>query len=117
MIALAGVNLSVLKGIDDQSLKGVTLTFSFSTAIFNLDALSQYNSYVRSFRVTNLDTLAELTYVFDEVRAVPIPVPILTDDSQKGWTSLIQVTPDGVTGNGLIEVELVKRENAEIGRN
>ena len=114
MILVTVVNLSRLKGIDDTTLKGRTLTFSFTTGIFNLDSLSQFSSYIRSFRITNKDSVNELEYRFDEVRAELISIPIATDDRQEGWTSLIQIIPDAVSGTGQIEVELIDRTIAEL---
>ena len=35
-------------------------------------------------------------------------------DNQEGWTSYIEVNPNGVSGQGVLEVDLVPRELAEL---
>lgn len=109
-------NLGILKGIDDPSLKGRTQPFLITTTTLNINSLAEFNAYIRSFRVTNKDALAVLNYRFDEVRAPLIEIPPSTDDRQEGWTTFIQIIPNGVSGQGQVEVELIPREIAEIGR-
>jgi len=111
---MSKVETGLLKGVLDPKLKWDTLPFNFTTAVERHDFLTENNSYVRSFRVVNRDAINSLTY-----RYVSRTSPLITlapgeSDEQLGWYSFIEVTPDPVTGDGLLEVDLCTRENAQI---
>jgi len=110
---LSVVNVGSLKGINDESLVWDTLPFPFTTAVLTIDFLNRYNSFVRAYRVINEDVLTALTYRQDGAYKEPITLEASSIDEQEGWTSYIQVNPDAVNGQGVLEVDLVTRENAQ----
>ena len=111
------VEIRKLKGINDTTLTWDTLPFPFTTAVLLHDFLQEYNSYVRAFRVINEDVVNALTYRQDSRTKQAITLDPASIDNQEGWTSLIEITPDGVTGQGVLEVDLVPRDIAVRLRN
>lgn len=111
---MSHVEVSKLKGINDDSLVWDTLPFNFSTNQLRHDFLMENNSYVRAYRVINRDSLNDLTYRQDSANRPIITLEPNSFDDQEGWTSYIEVNPDGVSGLGTLEVDLVTRGNAQI---
>jgi len=110
---MSHVEVLELKGISDDSLVWDTLTFNFTTAQERHDFLTENGSYVRAYRVINRDALNDLTYRQDSANQPPITLEPNSFDEKEGWTSYIEVNPDGVSGLGTLEVDLVTRENAQ----
>jgi len=110
---MSHVEIRKLKGINDTSLSWDKEIFVFTTAQFFRDFLSEFGSYVRAYRVINRDPLNSLTYRQDSKNKNVITLPLLSNESQEGWTSYLEVNPNIVTGVGELEVDLVPRELAE----
>jgi len=111
---LSVVNLALLKGISDLTLKWDTLIFPFTTAQLRIDFLNRYSSYVKAFRVINRDVIAGLTYRQDGAYTNPTTLDPASSDENSGWTSYLEVNPNAVSGVGDLEVDLVTRENAQM---
>jgi len=114
---MSQVEIRKLNGINDTRLTWDTLPFPFTTAILLHDFLQEYNSYVRAYRVINQDAVNVLIYRQDSRTKQAITLDPNSIDNQEGWTSLIEVTPNAATGSGILEVDLVPREIAELKRN
>lgn len=106
------VNKDILRGILDTSLSFFNTTLPFTTAVLTIDTLTQYGAYIRSFRIVNNDAANLVNYrtvsTTDTLKTVP-PSSAL---SEQGWESFLQITPNAVTGNGFVELELVSRKDA-----
>lgn len=113
---MSQVEIRKLKGINNTDLNWDTLPFRFTTAVLRHDFLTEYNSYVRAYRVINEDLINNLTYRQDQRGKQAITLDPSAVDNQEGWTSFIEITPDAVTGTGILEVDLVPRELAELKR-
>jgi len=113
---MSHVEIRKLKGINDTSLVWDTLPFNFTTAQLFRDFLSEFGAYVRGYRIINQDVLNQLTYRQDQKNKVAVILDPASIDTQQGWTSYIEVNPDAVSGSGLLEVDLVPREIAELRR-
>jgi len=112
---MSKVEISILKGILDPTLKWDTIPFNFTTAQEVHDFLNENNSYIRGFRVVNNDTGGNsLTYRYGNRSRPLITLGPGESDEQEGWESFVEVNPNAVTGVGLLEVDLVTRENAQI---
>ncbi len=107
------VNLDILKGIDDRSINASLLKFPFTTAQLRIDFLNRYNNYVQAYRVINRDLLAGLTYRQDGSYTELTTIDPASQDSNRGWTSYLEVNPNVVSGSGVLEVDVVTRENAQ----
>lgn len=110
---MSHVEVRKLRGINDTNLVWDTIPFPFTVTQLRIDFLNQYGSYVRAYRVINRDTLNLLTYRQDQQGKQLITLDPSSQDNQEGWTSYLEVNPDVITGNGLLEVDLVTRENAQ----
>jgi len=106
------VNPAILRGVGDALLSTVTTTIAFTTAQQIIDALTQFSSYIRAFRIVNNDALANLTYR-QGGRSEPLKtVPLSSEVVVEGWESFLEVNPDAVSGSGFIELDLVDRFEA-----
>jgi len=110
---LSQVFIEKLKGINDPSISWDKIVFPFTTAIEQHDFLNENNSYVRAYRIFNNDVIAGLVYRQDNLGNPTIPMDPGDIEVQEGWVSFIQVTPNAVSGNGILEVDLVPREMAQ----
>jgi len=113
---MSHVEIRKLKGISDDGVVWDKEIFDFTTAQFFRDFLSEFGSYVRSYRVINRDPVASLTYRQDSKNKTAIQLDQSSIDNQEGWTSYIEINPNAVSGVGQLEVDLVPREIAEKGR-
>ena len=110
---MSHVEISKLKGINEESISWDSLPFPFSTAQFRIDTLTRFNSYIRSFRIINRDAIANLTYRYDQPGKQLVTIDPLSFDEQEFWTSYLEINPNGVSGTGEVEIDLVPREIAE----
>lgn len=108
------VDSAKLKGTLNVDIPHITITVAFTTAVVTLDVLSQYGSYARAYKIVNNDATNVVNFVQHQLTDVQRQVPIQSEVSDEGWFSFIQITADAVTGTGYIELELVKKEDAEI---
>lgn len=108
------VNTAKLKGLLDPTLTSFTTTIPFTTSPIIIDALTQYNSYIHSFRIANNDITNVVQYRQGALDQPLKNIPISSQESGPGWESFLQIIPDAVTGSGYIEIELVLRDNAEL---
>jgi len=103
------VNPAILKGVGDALLSTVTTTIAFTTSQIITDSLTEFSSYIRAFRIVNNDVAASLTYRQGS-RASPLKtVPLNSEVVVEGWESFLEVNPNGASGSGFIELDLVDR--------
>jgi len=110
---MSHVEVAELKGVNDESIVWDTIKFNFTTVQERHDFLMENGAYVRAYRVINRDSLNDLTYRQDSANQPPTTLEILSTDENEGWTSYLEVNPNGVSGLGTLEVDLVTRENAQ----
>jgi len=101
-----------LRGVGDALLSTVTTTQAFTTAQVLIDALTQFSSYMRSFRIVNNDAGASLTYRQGSRNEPLKTVPPSSEVVVEGWESFLEINPNGATGTGFIEMDLVNRFTA-----
>ena len=107
------VNKEILKGNLDPSLPFFTTTLSFTTSQVLIDTLTQYQAYIKSFRIVNNDVANSLTYRQGS-RSEPLKtVPLISEVFVDGWESFIEINPNAGTGTGFIELDLIDRKVAE----
>lgn len=104
-----------LKGLRDPSLSFFTITIPFTTAQLVIDALTQYGSYLYAFRIVNQDSTNICQYRQGFPSAVLKTIPINTsEEADPAWESYLEIDPNGATGLGYVELNLVKRNLAEL---
>jgi len=106
------VNPALLRGVGDALLSTVTTTIAFTTAQQRIDALTQFGSYIRAFRIVNNDAAAALTYRQGAIDSALKSVPPASEVVVEGWESFIEINPNGATGVGVLELDLVDRFQA-----
>lgn len=109
------VNKAILKGVNDQSLSFYTTTIPFTTSQVRIDSLTEFGAYIRAARIINNDGANQLTYRQAALDGALKTVPINSQEEVSGWESFLEINPDGVTGTGFIELDLIDRSVAEIG--
>jgi len=108
------VNKSILKGVNNQSLSFFTTTIPFTTSQLRIDTLTQYQAYIKKFRIVNKDTVAQATYRQGSMSEPLKPVPLSSEVSSEGWESFLEINPNAVSGDGFLEMDLINKRDAEI---
>jgi hypothetical protein len=73
----------------------------------------QFGMLCKEIRVINDDAVNNVTYRIHSPSEPLSTVPPASDDTLTNWTSYIEVNPDGGTGTGILEMDLVPIEAAK----
>lgn len=73
----------------------------------------QFGQLCRGIRIINNDSLANVTYRTQSPSAPLRTVPPSSDETIEGWTSYIEINPDPVSGDGIVEIDLVPMQYAK----
>jgi len=111
---LSYINKQILRGVNDENLSFFTTTLPFTTAVLVVDTLTQFQAYIKEARIVNEDGLNVVLYRQGNPLEPQKTVPINSAVTISGWESFIQVTPNAVTGGGILEIDLIDRFVAEI---
>ena len=106
------VDKSLLKGVNDQTLSFFNTTIPFTTAQVRIDTLTEFQAYIRKFRIRNDDAIAPLTFRQGGLSEPLKTIPILSEDGGEGWESFLEINPNAVSGSGFLELDLINREDA-----
>jgi hypothetical protein len=107
------VKPSKLKGNSDPTLSFFTSTLVFTTSVLTIDSLNQFGAYIKSFRIVNLDNGNAVTFRQGTTTDPSKTIPPNSENVSDGWESFVQITPNAVSGNGYIELDLVAKSDAE----
>lgn len=108
------VNKQILRGVNDENLSFFTTTIRFTTGQLVIDALTQFSAYIKAARIINNDSLNTILYRQGSPLEPQKIVPIDSAEKIGGWESFLQITPNAVTGDGFLEIDLIDRNVAEI---
>lgn len=108
------VNKSILRGVNDQSLSFFTTTLGFTTSQLRIDTLTQFQAYIKEARLVNEDGTNLLTYRQGSLDGRLKNLLVGQDVGISGWESFVEINPNGATGVGYIELDLINRKDAEI---
>jgi len=101
-------NAATLKSAADDLIPSQNREpIGFTTAVLNHDTLLQFGLLGKGFRLINDDSVNVLTYRLHSNRAVARTVPVSSEILVQEWYSILLITPNAVTGNGILEMELV----------
>lgn len=84
----------------------------FTTAVLNHSCVLEFNRVCKRARIVNEDTVNNLTVRLHSNTGAARVIPPNSDAVINEWFSDIFITPDNVTGNGQLELDLVKIEDA-----
>lgn len=101
-----------LKGTEDTSVAYYTSDQAFTTSKIVIDFKTQFTAFARKFRIVNSDPTHSLTYKQGSPSGVSKTVPVSSEVVVTGWESYVEITPDGGTGVGYIEYDLVNIPDA-----
>lgn len=107
------VNQEILKGNLDPTIPFFTTSQNFTTAVISIDALSQFGAYLKAFRIQNNDAANNLLYRQGGLSEPQKVLPPASEIVVEGWESFIEITPNGATGTGSLEMDLIIRKDAE----
>lgn len=106
------VNKAILKGNLDPSLAFFTSEQAFTTSELKIDSVTQFGAYIKEFRIVNQDSLNALQYRQGGTSAILKTVPPLSEVDVSGWESYVDIIPNGTSGAGFIEYDLVNLQDA-----
>jgi hypothetical protein len=97
----------ILKGNLDPSISFYTSDQAFTTSKLVLDFRTMFYAFSKKIRIVNQDGTNNLTYRQGSPTNISKPVPPNSEVIIEGWESYIEVNPNGVSGSGYIEYDLV----------
>jgi len=106
-------NFDVLKAASDDNIPFLNRKIAFTTAQVLIDSLQQFQRLIKSYRIVNRDAIAQLTYRIKSPSGTLETVEQSTEISDDDWTSFLEINPNAVSGNGIVELELVKPIDAQ----
>jgi len=106
-------NFDVLKAASRLDIPFLNRKVPFTTAQVLIDSLQQFQRLIKSYRIVNRDAVAQLTYRIKSPSGTLETVEQSTEVSDDDWTSFLEINPNAVTGSGVVELELVKPQDAQ----
>jgi len=85
---------------------------NFTTANIAHDTLLEFAKIAKRARIVNLDAANNLTVRLHSNRGAARVIPPNSDAEITEWFSIIVIEPDGATGTGQLELDIVKIEDA-----
>lgn len=110
--SMSYVDFDRLKSPADQTTPFLIRRIPFTTAQVRIDTQYQFGLIARAIRIVNLDGTNNLTWRIISPSNVLETLQPNTEASSLEWTSYIEINPNAVSGDGLVEIELVKPEDA-----
>lgn len=90
--------------------------FSFKTKIgiseIKKDCLNEFGMICKTIIINNFDSIGKILVTVKDPNDPQDIIPPSTKGSLDQWVSFVDVIPDAVTGNGILELQLVTLENA-----
>jgi hypothetical protein len=96
-----------LKSANDTQIPFSTLKIPFTTSQVRIDTQYQYGMLCKALRIVNNDNVNSITFRTISPNNPLDVVEPATEATSQSWTSYVEINPDPVTGNGLVELELV----------
>lgn len=101
-----------LKSPTDPNLPFYSFKQVISTSEIKMDIFNQFGAYAKAVIITNLDKNNNISVILNEPNAPSEIIPPSTKGESDVWANFIDLTPDAVTGNGVLELWLVRPEDA-----
>lgn len=109
---LSVVPIESLKSPIDPNLPFYSFKQKIGTAPIIIDIYNQFGCLAKAIIITNDDSTNTISAVnVDPNNPVEI-IPASSKGEDDSWTTFISVTPNAVSGAGLLEIQLVKIEDA-----
>ena len=109
---MSAIPFESLKGSTDLSLPFITRSEIIGVNPINHDTLLEFGFIVKTLRIVNNDSSGSIFYRTGASDAVLKEVPPNSDDTIEGWFAIFLITPNSITGNGLLEYDLTRTSEA-----
>jgi len=110
---VSSVDLSNLRSVNDDQMPFESREpENFTTAVLNHSTVLEFAKLCKGAKIINNDATNEVTYRLHSNRGTARFVPVNSEVEIIEWFSDIFIIPDGVTGTGQLEMDLVKFEDA-----
>lgn len=109
---MSAINSEVLKSPSDPTIPFFTNKEDFATAQLRHDALLEFSRFIKSLKIVNNDTVNAVTFRTQSPSAPLQTVDPGSETSLDEWSSYIEINPDGATGDGQLELDLVEPKDA-----
>jgi hypothetical protein len=106
------INWEKLKSPRDTTIPFTVIQDQIGTAPLIHDTLVEFGKITKEMRVTNLDGINNVTVQIHSPSGRTIIVPPNSALTIPEWTSFVSVTPDAITGNALLELDLCESKYA-----
>lgn len=103
---------ALLKSASSLDIPFTEFPQAILTAQITLDTMQRFNQLIKSVRIVNDDALAVLTYRTQSPSGILKTVDPSSEVTFDQWGSFIQINPNAVSGNGLLELDLVEPKDA-----
>lgn len=103
-----------LKSPTDPNLPFYSFKQAFTTAPVIIDIFNQFGCYAKAVIITNNDKNGNVSVIQNEVSNPTEIIPPSTKGESDAWCNFISLTPNAVSGSGILELWLVKTEDAKI---
>lgn len=109
---MSSVNPNLLISPSNNSIPFITTPFIVGTAQLRIDSVLQQGMLIKSVRIENNDGINVLTYRTQSPSGVLKTLPPSSVDTFDEWGSYLEINPNAVTGDALIEVDMALQQDA-----
>lgn len=109
---MSSVNPEELKSPSDSTIPFFTRPEAIGVAQIIHDTLNEFGVLIKSIKIVNEDGSNNLTYRTQSPSNVLQTVPPNSEDVLDEWTSFLEINPDGTSGSGMLQMDLVELKNA-----
>lgn len=106
------VDFGRLKSPSDPLIPFLTEPIEFTTSQVLLSALQKYGMLIKGYRIVNNDAVNNCTLRTKSPFAPLDTIEPSVEASNQEWTDYFELNPNAVTGSGMIELQLVRKEDA-----
>jgi hypothetical protein len=109
---MSAIQQNGLKSANDPLIPFISVPETIGTVQIRHDSLLETGLLTKSIRIINNDGANPITYRTASPSSVLKTVPPNSDETIPEWTSYLEINPNAVTGNGILERDLVTNEDA-----
>lgn len=110
---MSAINPEELKSASDPNIPFFTFPENFTINQLRHDTLIEFGQIIKSLKIINNDNLAVVTFRTQSPSGLLRTVDPASELSIDEWTSYLEINPNGVSGNGQIELDMVELNNAK----
>lgn len=109
---MSAINYENLKSANDDTIPFRNNKELLLKTVIKFDSLLRFGMLLKSVRVVNNDSTGEILVQTGSNQAVPEKIPPNMEQTFEGWFSKLIVTPDPVTGDGLLDYDMSTSKDA-----